>query len=138
MFCFTKYVNTSLHLLNFVIDRTKFWFISFWTKSCSNNNSTHSHNDSIKWKCVIRITSKCDATKNSFCCSKTDRRFVQRPGVNFINVLRSAFMLIDPESKKNTVKSTVPFYLLSGSAGIKAVCRMLMKLTTGVCFTSIL
>ncbi len=30
--------------------------------------------------------------------------------VNFINVLRTAFTLVDPESVKNTVKSSVYFY----------------------------
>jgi len=32
------------------------------------------------------------------------------PGLNFINVLRTAFTLVDPESAKNTVKSLVSFY----------------------------
>jgi len=32
------------------------------------------------------------------------------PGVNFINVLRTAFALVDPKSVKNTVKSSVTFY----------------------------
>ena len=31
-------------------------------------------------------------------------------GVNFANVLRTAFMLVDPKSVKNTVKSSVSFY----------------------------
>ncbi len=31
-------------------------------------------------------------------------------GVNFINVLRTAFALVDPESVKNTFKSSVSFY----------------------------
>jgi len=33
-----------------------------------------------------------------------------RSGVNFINVLREAFTLVDPKSVKNTVKSSVSFY----------------------------
>jgi len=33
-----------------------------------------------------------------------------RPGVNFINILRAAFTLVDPKSVKNTVKSSVSFY----------------------------
>jgi len=32
------------------------------------------------------------------------------PGVNFTNVLRAAFTLIDPQIVKNTVKSSVNFY----------------------------
>jgi len=31
-------------------------------------------------------------------------------GVNFINILRTAFTLVDPKSIKNTVKSKVSFY----------------------------
>jgi len=31
-------------------------------------------------------------------------------GVNFINVIRTAFTLVDPKSVKNTVKSSVSFY----------------------------
>jgi len=31
-------------------------------------------------------------------------------GVNFTNVLHEAFTLVDPESVKNTVKSSVSFY----------------------------
>ncbi len=33
----------------------------------------------------------------------------QTPGVDFINVQRTAFTLLDPESVKNTVKSLVYF-----------------------------
>ncbi len=32
------------------------------------------------------------------------------PGVNFTNILRAAFTLVDPKSVKNTVKSSVSFY----------------------------
>jgi len=32
-------------------------------------------------------------------------KILRRSGVNFINVLPSAFTLVDPESVKNTVKS---------------------------------
>jgi hypothetical protein len=41
----------------------------------------------------------------------------QPPGLNFINILRTAVTLVDPESVKNTVKSSVSFSL-SGSAGL--------------------
>jgi len=33
-----------------------------------------------------------------------------KPGGNFINVLHTAFALVDPKSVKNTVKSSVSFY----------------------------
>ena len=43
--------------------------------------------------------------------------------VNFINVLRAAFSLTDPESTKKTVKSS-SFFALSGSPSVKAAHRM--------------
>jgi len=52
------------------------------------------------------------------------------PGVNFINVLWVAFALADPKSVKKTDNFTV-FFALLGSLCVKAVRRMLMKLTTG-------
>ncbi len=54
-----------------------------------------------------------------------------RHGVNFSNVLRTAFTLADPKSAKKTVKLSV-FFALSGSARVKAAHRMLMKLTPGI------
>ncbi len=51
-----------------------------------------------------------------------------RPGLNFINVLCTAFALIDPESIKITVKSSVSFYAF-GIYKRKAVCGTLMQLT---------
>ncbi len=48
------------------------------------------------------------------------------PGVNFINVLRTAFVLIDPESVKKIDNLTV-FFTLLGSAGVQGVRRTLMK-----------
>ncbi len=35
---------------------------------------------------------------------------LERPGVNFINVLRTAFVLVDPKIVKDTVESLVSFY----------------------------
>ncbi len=58
-----------------------------------------------------------------------------RHGVNFINVLQAAFTHTDPKSTKKTVKLSVYFVLL-GSERTKAAHRMLMKLTTGICFTN--
>ncbi len=51
-------------------------------------------------------------------------------GVYFINVLHTAFALIDPESVKITVKALVSFTLL-GSTSVKAVSSTQMKLTPG-------
>ncbi len=52
------------------------------------------------------------------------------PGVNFINILQSAFMCSDPESAKKTDGLTV-FFVLLGSLCIKVARKMLVKLTPG-------
>ncbi len=50
------------------------------------------------------------------------------PGLYFINVLPTAFTPVDPKSVKDTDNLTV-FFTLLGSTSIKAVRRMLVKLT---------
>ncbi len=52
----------------------------------------------------------------------------ETPGLNFINVLRTALAPADPERVKNQLRWQYIFTLL-GSACSKAVRRMLMKLT---------
>jgi len=54
-------------------------------------------------------------------------------GLNFINVLCTALMRADPKSIKKTVKLSI-FFKLSGSTGIKAARKMLLKLTPGLHF----
>jgi len=49
------------------------------------------------------------------------------PGVNFTNVLHAAFTLVDPEIVKKIDNLTV-FFTLPGSAHLKALRRMLIKL----------
>jgi hypothetical protein len=53
------------------------------------------------------------------------------PGVNYINVLQTAFRQKDPKSAKTTVKLSV-FFVLLGSAHIQAARRM-MKLAPVQC-----
>jgi len=50
------------------------------------------------------------------------------PGVNFTNLLRAAFALVDPESVKIQLSHQCLFMLLE-SASIKVVRRTLMKLS---------
>jgi len=50
------------------------------------------------------------------------------PGLNFINVLYTAFTRSDPKSVKKTVKLSI-FFMLSGSTSVKAAHKMLVKLT---------
>jgi len=52
-------------------------------------------------------------------------------GVDFINVLRVAIAHADCKSAKKTDNLTA-FLALSGSVHVKALCRILMKLTQGV------
>jgi len=52
------------------------------------------------------------------------------PGVNYINVQSTAFTPVDPESAKIQLSHQYLF-TLSGSTSVKAVHRMLMKLTPG-------
>jgi len=59
------------------------------------------------------------------------------PCVKFTNVSRTAFMLVDPKSVKNTVKSSVSFYAF-GICMVKAVRRTLMRLSPGWKFTKLL
>ncbi len=51
-----------------------------------------------------------------------------QPGLNFINVLRTAFTHVDPESLRIQLGHQCLFMLL-GSTSVKAVRRMLMKLS---------
>ncbi len=50
------------------------------------------------------------------------------PGVDFINIQRTAFTLVVPKSVKKIDDFTVSFTFL-GATHVKAVHRMLMKLT---------
>jgi hypothetical protein len=50
------------------------------------------------------------------------------PGVNFTNILRAGFTCLNPKSAKDDL--TVIFALL-GSGLVKAVLKMLVKLTLG-------
>jgi len=55
-------------------------------------------------------------------------------GVNFTNILHAAFMLVDPERVKKIDNLTV-FFTLLGSSRVKAVPRMLMKLSADLVIT---
>ncbi len=56
------------------------------------------------------------------------------PGVHFINIIRTAFTLVDPKSVKKIDNLNV-FPTLLGSGCVKAVHRKLMKFSPGVNFT---
>ncbi len=57
-------------------------------------------------------------------------------GVNFINILRTTFSLVDPESVR-TQSSCQYLLTLLGSTSVKAVHGTLMKLTPGVNFINV-
>ncbi len=56
--------------------------------------------------------------------------FLENQAILNFKILRTAFMLVDPKIVKKVDNLTVLFKL-SGSAGVKAVRRMMMKLTPG-------
>ncbi len=65
-------------------------------------------------------------------CTSPDSRLSNYPsGLNFINVLRSAFALVDPKIVKKTVKLSI-FFTLLGSTSVKAARKTLVKLTPDV------
>jgi hypothetical protein len=53
---------------------------------------------------------------------------MESAGFNFINVLQATFAHTDPQSAKKTDILTV-FFVLWGSASVKAACRTLTKMT---------
>jgi hypothetical protein len=59
------------------------------------------------------------------------------PWVNLTNILRAAFRYADHKSVKKTDCLNV-FFALSGSAGIKALNKMLVKSTPGGCFGEVM
>jgi len=73
--------------------------------------------------------------KTEKCTSVSKQENVWEIGLDFINVLRTAFTLIAPQSKR-TQSSCQYFFTLLGSTSIKAVRRMLMKLSPGLTKTS--
>jgi len=56
------------------------------------------------------------------------KRPIATSRVDITNILRAAFARADPNSAKNRVKLSVSFALL-GSDLVKALCKMLVKLT---------
>jgi len=54
-------------------------------------------------------------------------------GVNFTNILRAAFTLVDHKTKSKKIQLSHQYlFTLSGSRGTKAACRTMMKLTPGL------
>jgi len=58
--------------------------------------------------------------RNGPLSSRSDQVQKCPSGVNFINVLRTAFTCVEPKSVKKTVKLSV-FFLLLGATGVKAI-----------------
>jgi hypothetical protein len=59
-------------------------------------------------------------------------------GLNFINVLRTAFMLVGPKRIVRIQSSSQYLIMLLESAGANAAHRALMKLTPGLNFINVL
>ncbi len=60
------------------------------------------------------------------------------PGLNFINILGTAFTLADPESVKRYLYDLAVLFTLLRSTSVKAEHKMLMKLTPGLNFINVL
>ena len=60
--------------------------------------------------CKERLRRKIDLRSKAIVCERDTVRVNMGEIVNFINVLLTAFALIDPKSIKITVKSSVSFY----------------------------
>ena len=73
--------------------------------------------------------------QNIFCPKIYEQKHTCSPGLNFINVLRTAFTHVDPESVRIQSNPQYLFTLL-GSTCAKAVRRTLMKLTYGQIMTN--
>jgi len=88
-------------------------------------------------KCFMQLLYNYSLALQFFCISKLGKKPVCEmsvkltTGLNFINVLLTAFTLIDPKSIKRHWWLNCIFTLL-GSTRAKAVQRTLMKLTPGV------
>jgi len=63
---------------------------------------------------------------------KSESWYSTTSGVNFIDVLRTAFTCADTKSSKKCSQAVILFFVLLGSAHLKAACQTLVKLTPGV------
>ena len=81
-------------------------------------------------KSVIKLQTSLSFLHIWDLCIKAECKTLMKlsPGVNFINVIHTSFILVDPKIEKKIDNLTVIFTQL-GSACIKAVCKMLMKLS---------
>ena len=87
---------------------------------------------SISKKCLFFIVN-ANSTYESDLSAERDQLLnccVFLLGVNFTNILCAAFTRKDTKSAKKQLELTV-FFVLLGSAHVKAGCRMLVKLTPG-------
>ncbi len=75
------------------------------TKMSDKTNAPHSF---VASKHLTKMISRFNESTPSKRMSES--RIHNLPGVNFINVLLTAFALVDPESINNIVKSSVSFY----------------------------
>jgi len=72
-------------------------------------------------------------TKGMLLVARYSKLIMHQAGVNFTNVLRSAFTRSDPESAKNSQAASL-FFVLLGSGHVKAVLKTLAKVTPyGMC-----
>jgi len=80
----------------------------------------HEHNTTFRYEVVYKTAAASLSTLT-----------LHQPGLDFINILRKAFLYADPKSIKIQPSCQYLFSIL-GSAHVEAVCKMLMKLTPGL------
>ncbi len=61
--------------------------------------------------------------------SKAAHKTMAKSGLNFINILCTAFTLADPKSVKRYTDDLPVFFTHLGSTSIKVACKTLVKLT---------
>ncbi len=108
-----KYSEVQVSLIYPVGISFSTFFVSYFSISLDCKNEVDSYN-----------FLQCHSTKHG--CNVTQTA----PGLNFINVLRTAFTLVAPKIIRIQSNPQYLFTLL-GSTCAKAVSRMLMKLTPG-------
>ncbi len=105
----------------------KFNPIKWWLSTFKINKDNERNND---LQLSSRIKGKPGKLSKNIFTERSSLIVLRRLGVDFTNVLSKALMREDHKSVK--IQSNCQnFFALSGSALVKAGCKMLEKLTTG-------
>jgi len=123
-----------------------FYHVAITTTAFNNNNNNHINNSNSDYRIIWQVPKsfwtaphafwlqKCEFIEFDLDCLSRflEQQFYHTSGVNFINVLRTAFTLVGPKSVKRYWRLDWVLTLW-GTTGIKAVHRTLMKSSPDVC-----